>query len=148
MDRLVACLAVALAFTGCGSTDTPLAPLDPSFAKTWSGDYSMTCTGVGTVAYPGVTATFAVVGNDLTAWLACSDGSGRSVVATGSGKSATWTGAFSCPPSVMGACSSWVFSRSLVTYMLNDDGTLTASGVGSLAGCGYNTDCTTSFTGR
>jgi hypothetical protein len=48
----------------------------------------------------------------------------------------------------MGACSSWVFTRTSVTYALDADGNLTATGVGSLAGCGFSTDCTTSFTGR
>ncbi len=148
MSRLMACLAAAIALAGCGETDANPESLDRAFARTWTGDYTMTCTGVGTVRYPGVTTTLTVSGSEMDAWLACSDGSGSSVVATGTGRTATWTGSFSCPPSVMGACSSWVFSRTSVTYVLGATGDLTATGVGSLTGCGFSTGCTTSFYGQ
>ena len=154
MRHVAAGLIVALAMTSCGgssdSTSAPVdsgAPLDAGFAKTWSGDFSMTCAGLGTTVYPGVTATLAVSGNSLTALLACNPSGSTSVTATGSGKTATWTGTFSCPPTYQGTCYAWVFTRTSVTYTLNADGTLTATGVGSVSGCGVSTDCTTSFSG-
>lgn len=148
MKRIVECLVVALTMMGCGGTsDTPTAPLDPGFAKTWTGDFSMTCTGVGTSVYPGGSTTITVSGNSLTAVLSCSDGSGTSVTATGSGATATWNGSVSCPPTVQGTCSTWVFTRTSVTYTLNANGTLSGAGVGTLVGCGITTDCTTSFSG-
>jgi hypothetical protein len=154
MRRIAAGLIFALTMTACGgssdSTSDPVdssAPLDAGFAKTWSGDFSMTCTGVGTSFYPGVTATLTVSGNYLTALLACTPSGSTTVTATGSGRTATWTGSFSCPPTVQGSCYNLIFTRTSVTYTLNANGTLTATGVGSLAGCGISTDCTTSFSG-
>ena len=122
-------------------------PLDPGFARTWTGPLSMNCAGVGTTVYPGGTLPITVSGYELMTRLACPDGTRLDVIATGSGSTATWTGTFSCPPTAMGTCSSWVFTRTSVTFTLNGNGTLTAAGVGTLVGCGTSTSCTTSFPG-
>ena len=107
----------------------------------------MTCDGVGTSVYPGGTAPITVSGNNLMARISCEDGTGLNVTATGSGSIATWTGTFSCPPTAKGTCSTWVFTRTSVTYTLNANNTLTASGVGTLMGCGVTANCTTLFSG-
>ena len=150
MKRIAAVVIAAFMMTSCGGSDTPSpdgGPLDTGFAKTWTGDLSMTCVGVGTSVYPGGTTTITVSDKSLMARLSCEDGSGLNVTATGSRKTAVWTGSFSCPPNPVGTCATWVFTRTSVTYTLNPNGTLTASGVGTLAGCGIVTDCTTLFNG-
>jgi len=149
MWRYAAGMFIALTMVSCGGSDTPApnAPLDPGFAKTWTGTLSMTCEGVGTSVYPGGTAPITVSGNDLMTRIACTDGTSLNVTATGSGSTATWNGTFSCPPTAVGTCSTWVFTRTSVTYTLNANGTLTASGIGTLVGCGTTTNCTTNFSG-
>jgi len=149
MKRYPTGLVVALLMASCGggSDGGGITPLDAGFAKTWSGPFSMTCPGAGNTVVPAGTLPITVSGNDLMTRLACTDGTILNVTATGSGSTATWTGTFSCPPTALGTCSTWVFTRTSVTFTLNSNGTLTASGVGKLVGCGTSVDCTTSFSG-
>lgn len=149
MRRYVMAAVVASIMAGCGGSDPPDpgAPLDPGFAKTWSGTLTRTCAGFGTDVYPGGSLPITVSGNSLYTRLACPGSTTLAVTATGSGSTATWTGTFSCPPAPAGTCPNAVFTRTSVTFVLNGNGTLSASGVGTMVGCGTTAGCTTSFEG-
>jgi hypothetical protein len=156
MGRFVTVLIVALTQASCGGTDTPppTLPLDTGFAKIWNGVPTVTCPGQTPVTYATYAVDISVSGTSLSTKFTCSDPSGTSVTATGSmtatgsGKTATWTGSFSCPSNVVAGCpSGLVFTHTSRTYTLNADGTLTASGAGTLSCGGITTDCTTSFQG-
>jgi len=156
MGRLVTVLVVALTLASCGGTDPPPlgGALDPGFAKIWNGVPTVACPGQTPVTYATYALEISVSGTSLSTRFTCSDPSGTSVTATGSmtatgsGKTATWTGSFSCPSNVVAGCpSGLVFTHTSRTYTLKADGTLTASGAGTLSCGGVTTDCTTSFQG-
>jgi hypothetical protein len=147
MKRFSAVLVVALVMASCGgSTETtPGDPLDPGFARTWSGTQTLTCPGYSTTE--SGTMPITVSGNSLTAILGCLGGSSVALTVTGSGKTVSWSGSLNCPPAADASCSAWVYTRTASTLTLNANGSLTASGAGTLVGCGVTLSCTTSFSG-
>jgi len=150
MRRSSGVLVVTLLLASCGgSTETiepfTAGPLDPGFAKTWSGSGTMTCPGF--TATESATMPITVSGDSLTASMACLGGSRVNLTATGSGTTASWSGSLSCPPAADSSCATWVYTRLSSTLTLNANGTLSAFSAGRLVGCGTNVDCTTTFNG-
>ena len=97
----------------------------------------MACTGFATATYPASPVEITVSGNTLTSSLLCLVGSGVAVTASGSGTTATWSGSVSCPSDAQAGCpSGLVFTQTSSTQMLNANGSLTATGTGTLAGGG------------
>ena len=130
---------------GGSSTTTSNPPLDSRFNGTWHGTTTLTFQGNPPSSYSS-NLVLAASGQSLTAGSICPDGSG-SATATGSGTSAHWEGQFTCPPTPFTNCSSVAFTYTSATFSLNNNGTLTAQGVGSASGCGLTFPLTTTFTG-
>jgi hypothetical protein len=149
----LALTAVAL-LTACGGSGgggepaaLPQADLDARLGGTWPGTLTITPQGY---AASNALASLDVVVTGRTATLSrlCPDGTG-SVAATGSDRSAAWSGSLVCPPvAVAGLCASVVATLSSATGTLSADGlTLTVDALGSGAGCSTRLGFTMRFVG-
>jgi hypothetical protein len=164
------CTALALAGCGGGSDDgggspapqepEPVDPgpvdpapsdpnaLDQALRGTWVGPLTATVQGAPPLERQ---ASLVVLpsGNFANVRGLCADGFGE-VRATGTGRTATWTGVFSCSPTPVGGCTATVTYTSL-TVTLNADDTLSAQGQGNVgsagAGCVPSAPATVAFTG-
>jgi hypothetical protein len=146
--RIVAVLAaliVVVALSGCGGGDGGGDSLNPAFAGTWYGTSTRSAPGYPSISWQGSTG-ITVSGSSLSILGVCPAGGGT-LVLSGSGNSAQWTGSYFCPPEYYpGYCSSVVLTANLVTATLSADGqTVTIVGTGTGAGCGGGLPVTNSF---
>lgn len=135
-----------VAAASCATTQpVPTGPLDPGFAKTWTGAFTASCEGAPTTG-PTETLSITVSGNSLTGEVKCGDGSSVPVPATGGGNIATWSGRATCPPFKRGQCNAAVVTVTNIRYTLNSNGTLSVRSSGTWGGCGGSGYCTFSAT--
>lgn len=138
-------IALAMGCGGSGNTTTTQQPLDSRFTGTWRGTTTLTFQGNPPSSFASA-LMLAASGQSLTVSSVCPDGSG-SATASGGGTSAHWEGQFTCPPIQFTNCSSVALTYTSAAFSLNNNGTLTAQGVGSASGCNLTFPLTTTFTG-
>jgi hypothetical protein len=144
LTRFVVCVSVVL--IGCGGTlaDPPTADL--GLARAWKGQMF-----VGTAPFdPFPTAydsDLHVSVSDYAVRVAgvCPDGTGT-IVATGSGPKAEWSGALQCAPARVGQCAADVLTMHHIVFTLNGD-TLEADGQGVASGCGVDREILFAYSG-
>lgn len=138
-------ILIAVAISGCGggSSSGP-ADLDAAFTGTWTGPATLTLAGETPQSYTA-RIVVAVSGQSLAAANVCLDGSG-SIAASGSGRSASWTGSLSCPPVSFSNCTSVTETFQSATIFLEGNA-LFAQGGGTMAGCGVSKAFFISMTG-
>jgi hypothetical protein len=138
---IVLCLSVAMA---CGGSDSSGGNLDTSgLIGLWSGSTTVSVNGqtATSTAYTHISGA----GSDLTIGDVCGNGTGPS--ATASSATQFTIHPFSCPPGVLGSCSSVVLSVSGGNGSLSS-GTLTVSMSGAATGCNASYPFTFSFSGH
>jgi hypothetical protein len=92
-------VAIALACGGSSNSQD----LDPAFSGQWTGPATLTISGETPQSYTA-RLVIAVSGQNATFSDVCLDGSG-SLTIQGSGRSATWSGNYACPPVQFTNCS-------------------------------------------
>jgi hypothetical protein len=136
---------------GDGVTPPPAAPaadLDARLTGTWPGTLTITPpAGIAPSSAPA-TLQVTVVGRTATISQVCPSGTGT-VAATGSDRSAAWSGSLVCPAVALpGLCASVVATLSSATGTLSADGlTLTVDAAGSGTGCFTTLNFTMRFVG-
>ena len=150
MKQTILIIAAALALSACGGGGGAEAPpagdLNPAFGGTWTGNTVVTVPTFPSTTMPG-TLDVVVSGRSATITRLCPDGSG-SVVATGGGDTASWSGTLVCQPIPVGACPSVTATLTSATGTLGAGGTkLTVNGVGTVSGCAASLGATLVFTG-
>lgn len=139
------CIAAALVTAAaCGGSSDPT-QLDSGFNGTWSGPATLTISGQSPLSGMGH-LVIAVAGQTATVSGVCPDNSG-SIIARGSGRSATWGGNLPCPPVVFTNCSSVTMTFQSATLTLNGTA-LSAQGSGTAIGCGITTTFSETLTGN
>ncbi len=133
----------AAALTACSSAAT----VNTAMAGTWFGTYTVTFAGQSPFSYTGQ-IIFSVAGDMLTATDVCPDNSGT-LVATGSGNTATWTGTLVCPAHDVGGCPTLAYTFTSATATLDSAGTtMMTQGSGTYTGCsGSSGSFTFTFSG-
>lgn len=148
MKRMIVVVGAALALA-CGDDDdsVPAAPpLNPAFAKTWQGGAVLTFPGFTPLTYEAQ-LSISVSGNNATVSHVCFDGS-ASVVASGSGNTANWSGTLVCPPVPVGNCSAVTATyNSAIASLSENNTTLTVQASGTATGCGTSLTFTNTFIG-
>lgn len=139
--RQICALAVfALLFSlACGPA------VDSGMAGSWEGPVTVAFPGYAPFSYRG-RMTIETNGDRVVARGVC-PGGGGSITATGSGRSARWTGQEKCSPVPVEACSTVVLTYSSAAIELGADG-LTAKGDGLSVGCGIAATVEMTFAGR
>ena len=121
-------------------------PLNAAFAGTWTGtvSYAGSLTGIG---YQGRMVT-TVDGNSLLATDIClgSEKGGGTLILTGSENSASWSGSYQCPATVITGCFSFVVTYTRATATLSGT-TLAVIASGTSNACGTSGDITITFIG-
>jgi hypothetical protein len=148
-NPLIIVAAVALAACGGSSNSSstgPLPDLDPAFGGTWNGMVTVTVPGVAPSSAPGQLMV-ATSGKTATITQVCPDGSGT-VLATGSGDAAAWSGSLTCPPVAVSVCPAVTATLTSASATLGAGAsTLTVLASGSASGCSYTSDVTLGFVG-
>jgi hypothetical protein len=141
-------IAAALALAGCGSSTTtePLTDLNPAFGGTWNGNTLVSAQGLPSSSFPSQLVIVAS-GRTATITKVCPGGTGT-VVASGSGNSAAWTGSLACPPVQVSACPAVTATLTSANGSLSADATtLTVQAAGTASGCSATSAVTLSFVG-
>jgi sarcosine oxidase gamma subunit len=136
-------LAAAL-MAACGGSSSSGSDLDPGFSGTWTGPATLTISGQTPQSYTA-RLVIAAAGQTATFSDVCFDGSG-SITIHGSGRSATWSGSYACPPVAFTNCSSVTETFQSASVVLNGKA-LSAQGSGTASGCGLTKDFTITMTG-
>jgi hypothetical protein len=118
--------------------------LNTAMNGTWAGPATLTLSGESPQSFSGEVQV-AVSGENATFSGFCLDGTG-SVVAHGSGNSASWSGSFACPAVAFTGCSSVVLTFQSASATLNGS-TMNAQGAGNAAGCTVSKGFTISIAG-
>jgi len=118
--------------------------LNTAMNGTWAGPSTLTITGQSPQSFTGEVQV-AVSGQNATFSAICLDGTG-SVVAHGSGNSASWSGSYPCPAVQFTGCSSVVMTFQSASATLNGS-TMNSQGTGSAVGCGISTGFTIAING-
>jgi uncharacterized protein YceK len=142
-------IAAALALAGCGGSSTttePLTDLNPAFSGTWNGNTLVSVPGFPSSSFA---SQLVIVASGRTATITklCPDGTGT-LVASGSGSAAAWTGSLACPPVAVSGCSSVTASLTSANGSLSADATtLTVQAAGTASGCSFTSAVTLGFVG-
>lgn len=143
---LVTASLLLLSACGGGGSPEPVTDLDPAMGGTWIGTSTVTATGQSPQTAPG-TLEVAVAGRNATITKVCPDGTGT-MVATGSGHAAAWTGTLTCPPVAVSLCPNVVVTLTSANGSLSADGlTLTVVATGRASACGLTPGVTLGFMG-
>ena len=137
MRALPALLVFAV---GCGPA------VDPAIQGEWLGSTTVTFVGYSPFAYQ---SRLIVTTDDSRVNVvgACPDGTGL-LVATGSGRSADWSGGARCSPVRIEDCPSVALVYTGGHLEMTDDRALYARGIGIANGCGISADVSMTFNGR
>lgn len=141
-------IAAALALAGCGgsSSTEPLTDLNPAFSGTWNGNTLVTVPGFSTSSYASQ-LVIAASGRTATITKVCPDGTGT-VVASGSGNTAAWSGSLACPPVPVSGCPLVTATLTSANGSLSADATtLTVQAAGTASGCSFTSNVTLGFVG-
>ena len=136
-------VAIALACGGGGGSSSSQ-DLDPAFSGSWTGPATLSISGETPQNYTA-RLVIAVSGQNATFSDVCLDGSG-SLTIHGSGRSATWTGNYACPPVAFTNCSAVTATFTSASVVLNGSA-LSAQGSGTASGCGQSKAFTITMTG-
>jgi len=136
-------LVVALV-VACGGSNSGGSDLDPGFSGSWTGPATLSISGETPQNYTA-RLVIAVSGQNATFSDVCLDGSG-SMTIHGSGRSATWSGNYACPPVQFTNCSAVTMTFQSASIVLNGNA-LSAQGSGTASGCGQSKAFTITMTG-
>lgn len=145
MKRLLSVVVVAV--VACGGSDgdeSSGGSVNSNMSGTWVGPGALLVDPYAPQGYTGHLVV-AASGTRVTVAGFCFDGSG-SMTIQGSGNTASWTGAYTCPSVAFINCSSVALTFREASLVLNN-GVLSASGSGTLTGCGQTKPFTLSLTG-
>lgn len=141
-------IAAALALAGCGgsSSTEPLTDLNPALSGTWNGNTLVSVPSFPTSSYPSQ-LVIAASGRTATITRVCPDGTGT-VVASGSGNTAAWSGSLACPPVTVSTCTTVIPTLTSANGSLSADATtLTVQAAGTVSGCFFTSNVTLVFVG-
>lgn len=148
MKTIPLVIAAALAISGCGggSSTEPLPDLNPALSGTWNGNTLVSVPGFPSSSYPSQ-LVIAASGRTATITKVCPDGTGT-VVASGSGNTAAWSGSLACPPVAVSGCPSVTATLTSASGSLSADATtLTVRAAGTASGCSFTSNVTLGFVG-
>lgn len=129
---------------GCPDTPPPPPEVDSGFTGVWRGPVTITAPGQNPVVNNG-SISLVASGRNLTATAFCPDGSGA-LSMTGSGRSLTWSGSYSCSYA-SSACANTTLTYNTAAFTLNNASSMSLSATGVLAGCGQSFNVTVTMNG-
>lgn len=144
MKRLLSTAVLAALACGDSGGSGGGVGLDPNMSGTWAGPTTLSIPGNPPQNYTGQ-IIIAVSGTTATFGAFCLDGSG-SMTVQGSGDSAYWQGSYTCAPVAFTNCATVALTYQQASVIFNN-GVLSASGSGTLTGCGFTNTFTLTLTG-